>query len=130
MRHAFPSVVLASLLFAGCSYSEVAETHQGRLEEGDSKLDQDQSFYDSYDFRAKEGWQIVLELESTDFDAYVHLMDSDGNQLAHNDDVAADNQNARVEFVAPSSGTFTALANSFQGGATGAYTLKITARPR
>ena len=124
-----PVLAAGMLLASGCKNDPVNETHTGRLEEGDQKLEQDQSFYDSYSFRAKEGWKIVLELESGDFDAYVHLMDADNNQLAHNDDVAEGNTNSRLEFIAPSSGSYTALANSLRGGATGAYTLKITAGP-
>jgi serine protease Do len=129
-RRAGARLALAGLLLgaAGC-YGEVHEVHHGRLEPGDPVLEQDQSFYDSYEFKAKAGYRIVLELESDDFDAYVHLMDADGKQLVQNDDVAPNDTNARLEFTAPSSGTYFALANSFHGNSAGAYELTITAAP-
>lgn len=128
MRTKAIGVLTAALFSGGCAYGEVEESHRGRLEAGDSVLEQDESFYDSYEFRAKEGWKIVLELESDDFNAYVHLMDAEGKQLAHDDDGSEGSTNARLEYVARSSGKYYALANSYHGGATGAYTLRITAK--
>ncbi len=116
------------LSLAGC-YGEVHEVHEGRLEQGDPILQQDDSRYDSYEFRAKKGHRIVLELESEDFDAYVHLMDAEGRQITHNDDARPGTTNARLEYTAPESGTYFALANSYHGNATGAYKLTITAAP-
>jgi serine protease Do len=116
------------LTLAGC-YGEVHEVHRGRLEPSDPVLEQDDSHYDSYEFRAKKGHRIVLELASEDFDAYVHLMDAEGRQITHNDDAQPGTTNARLEYVAPESGTYFALANSLHGNATGAYELTITSAP-
>ncbi|MBC7170928.1 MAG: hypothetical protein H5U40_00790 [Polyangiaceae bacterium] len=119
-----PLTAMISLALAGC-HGDVDETHQGRLETSDSVLAQDESYYDAYEFRAKEGAKIVLELESPDFDAYVHLMDAEGRQLAHNNDAEPGATRARLEHTARASGTYNAVANSAHGSATGAYTLKI-----
>jgi hypothetical protein len=128
-KHATAPLLLSLLFVTGC-YGEVHEVHEGRLEQGDTVLEQDGSLYDSYEFKAKEGYVIVIDVESSDFDAYAHLMDADGNQLAHNDDAAEGSTNARVEFTAPASGTYFALANTFHGNSTGAYKLTINAAPK
>lgn len=115
---------------AGCGDPDpVDETHRGRLEEGDSVLEQDGSFYDEYAFKAAEGWNITVSMNSGEFDTYLHLIDPDGNQIATNDDVAAGDSNSRITVTAPSSGEYKVLANSLSGGQTGAYTLTIRAQP-
>ena len=43
------------------------------------------------------GKTYVLDLESTQFDAYLRLEDAKGNILAENDDIGPDNQNARLD---------------------------------
>lgn len=119
--------VVASL--AGCGKPEpVNATYQGTLAAGDKVLDTDQSLYDEYEFKAAEGWPITITMTSTAFDAYAHLIDADGNQLAHDDD-SAGGTNARVTFVAPKTGTYKAYANSITAGGLGAYTLMIQAGP-
>lgn len=114
---------------AGCSKPEpVNATYNGTLAAGDKVLETDNSLYDEYEFRAAEGWPITITMTSTAFDAYAHLIDADGNQLASDDD-GAGGTNSRVTFIAPKTGKYKAYANSLSSGATGAYTLVITAGP-
>lgn len=114
---------------AACGKPEpVNATYNGALAAGDKVLETDNSLYDEYEFKAAEGWPITITMTSTAFDAYAHLIDAEGNQLASDDD-GAGGTNAKVTFIAPKTGTYKAYANSLSGGATGAYTLVITAGP-
>lgn len=128
-------LAMASLLTAcqGPSASNERQgantTHEGRLEQGDAVLEQDGTFYDSYAFAAKEGDRITLEMNSSEFDPYLVLYDSESNQLAKNDDIQLPNKNSRIVFTAPRDDTYTVVANCFERGMSGAYTLSIRAEP-
>jgi serine protease Do len=130
-------VLVGPVLLACGSPAPVNRTEQGRLQTGDSVLQQDNSLYDSYTFEAAEGMRITLTMTSTEFDTYLHLLDKDGNQIAQNDDNAAAGgtgamagKNSQIIHTAPYSGTYTVYANAYQQGNQGAYTLNIvTATP-
>ncbi|MEM9072539.1 MAG: PPC domain-containing protein [Myxococcota bacterium] len=121
-------VVLIAALVSACG-GEVDETHQGRLEEGDSVHPQDGSFYDAYSFRTQAGYVLEVELTSEDFDAFLLLNGPDGDQIAQNDDREDGDQNAALSLTLPSSGTYTVFANSREEGEVGAYSLTIHAKP-
>ncbi len=117
---------LALLALAGCSKpTPINQNHTGRLETGDEVLTVDNSLFDKYEFDAAEGMTITATMNSTDFDAYLHLMDNDDNMLIQNDDMAAGNTNAQLTFVANRTGKYTILANAHSQGMQGAYTLNI-----
>jgi serine protease Do len=128
--------LLFTVLFAlvGCSKpGPISETHQGRIETGDTVLTTDNSLYDAYPFKAAEGMTITATMTSTEFDTYLHLIDSNGNQLAQNDDDATmgagpngAQTNSKITFTAPTTGDYQIYANAFRAGETGAYTLTIT----
>jgi serine protease Do len=125
-------LVLCAFAFA-CSKAEpIDETHEGALEDSDSVLEDDGSFYDHYSFRAQEGWQIEVSMESDEFDTYLLLVKgseatmSAEDLVQQNDDVGGGNTNSAISVAAPASGTYTVIANSFTAGETGAYTLRIT----
>lgn len=126
----FAAAASAAALLVGCSGPEpVNETHQGTLEEGDEVLEQDNSRYDEYSFRAKEGWNISVAMNSEAFDTYLHLIGPDGNTIQQNDDVAAGNTNSQITATAPASGEYKVIANSLSQGEQGAYTVTISAQP-
>lgn len=126
----FAAVALCVAALVGCSKPEpVNQSHEGRLEEGDSVLEQDNSLYDEYTFRADEGWNINVAMNSGEFDTYLHLLDPDGNTIMQNDDTAAGNTNSSISTTAPKAGEYTVLANSLDSSQNGAYTLTINAQP-
>ena len=126
----FAAAVLGAAVLVGCSDPDpVTESHQGRLEDGDSVLEQDNSLYDEYTFRAAEGWNINVAMNSGEFDTYLHLLDPDGNTIMQNDDVEAGNTNSAISTTAPRSGEYKVLANSLDSSNRGAYTLTINAQP-
>ncbi len=119
--------VLAVGMFAlvGCGKPDpINESHPGELVDGDQTLTTDQSKYDEYSFRAAEGDTIRLTMTSDAVDSYVHLIDKDGNQLAHDDD-SGGGKNARLEFRAPYTGSYRAYANTYDAAGRGAYSLQI-----
>ena len=118
------AIATSGALFAGCG-GEVNETHTGTLEAGDDIQPTDSSFQDPYTFSTKEGYQIDIQMTSTAVDSYLILSDPQGNKVGENDDAAEGSNDARISLVAPSSGTYTVLANTYQAGETGAYTLTI-----
>src|SRR5262245_4428569 len=65
----------------------------------------------------------VIDLESSDFDAYLRVLDSGGKQLASDDD-SGDGLNARLRFTPPKDGDYQVVATSFDSGQ-GNYLLKI-----
>lgn len=119
---------LCALVVAGCGIEPLEQTHQGSLSNEDARHPQDDSYYDAYTFDAKQGFEIELVLESTEFDAFLLLNDPTGEQIAQNDDRDEDDQNSRITIEAPAEGTYTVFANSRSEGETGAYTLTIRTR--
>jgi len=65
----------------------------------------------------------VIDLESTEFDTYLRILDAAGKQLADDDD-GGDRLNARIRFTAPRDGNYQIVATRFSGGQ-GNYLLKI-----
>jgi hypothetical protein len=118
-------------LLGACSPDPVNESHTGRLEESDSRHQADQSFYDEYKFKAKEGWTITIDMHSTEVDAFLQLRkDGRGDEyLQQHDDVAPDNRDAHIQVTADETTTYVVWANTASQGETGAYTLTITAQP-
>jgi hypothetical protein len=65
----------------------------------------------------------VIDLESSDFDAYLRVLDASGKQLASDDD-GGKGFNARLRFQPPSEGTYQIVATIYDSGE-GNYLLKI-----
>ncbi len=76
-------------------------------------------------FDGRAGEQVTILLESGAFDAYLTLQDATGNILATDDD-SAGNLNARIrDFALPADGTYTIIASSFSGAASGPFTITL-----
>ena len=113
------------ILVAGCS-GEVDEHHRGTLESGDKVMRDDNSFYDAYTFKTKEGFAIEVSMTSNEFDTYLILADPNDAKIGEDDD--SNGTNASLSLTAPISGSYTVVANSKTSGMTGAYELRISAR--
>ncbi len=110
----------------------VSRTHEGRLEVGDARHDADGSYLDEYRFDAERGWRVRVEMVSTELDPFLQVRRvgaTDRDFLRQNDDADDGDTTARISFRAPTRGTYVVWANSFQGGQTGAYRLRIEAGP-
>jgi hypothetical protein len=73
------------------------------------------------------GRSYVIDLHSTDFDAYLKLLDGKGKVLAENDDITPNNLDSRLIFTPNAHETFRIVATSFQERGRGAYVLTIRA---
>ena len=71
----------------------------------------------------KKTYQI--DMISNQFDAYLRLEDSKGNQLAEDDD-SGGNLNAQILFTPTKADDYRIIATTFGPGATGIYQLKVT----
>ncbi len=80
----------------------------GELAEGDRVLSQDQTLYDIYTFTGEAGNQVTIDLASGDFDAYLIVLNPEGEELAQDDD-SGGQTNARITATLPSSGLYTCL---------------------
>lgn len=77
----------------------------------------------TFPFTMRAGETYVIDLESAQFDAYLRLLDSNGRQLAVDDD-GGNGLNSRIIFRAPQSGTYQIIAGSLGNSGGGQYTLK------
>ena len=105
-------------------FSEIVE--QGVLEEGDRVIADDGSLYDFYPLQGKEGDFFTIYLESSDFDAFVALVDSSGKTVGENDDISQEDSNSQIEVTLPADGVYNVIVNTYDEKGTGEYTLKVT----
>ncbi len=104
--------------------AETLIEQEGSLVSGDAILD-DGSLYDQYTFSGNDGQYVTISLESEDFDPYLILLDPSGQRIGENDDVSSTNRNSRLIVTLPSTGLYTAVANSYESGKRGEYEIKI-----
>ncbi|MFO7892567.1 MAG: caspase family protein [Longimicrobiales bacterium] len=102
-------------------------TVSGRLTSSAPTLE-DGSHYHLWQFDGEAGQQVTITLTSDDFDSYLMLVRGmsvgpDG-ALAHDDD-GAGGLNSRITFTLPETGTYSAVANSYGAGSTGAYEIRF-----
>jgi hypothetical protein len=105
---------------------QLGSVTSGRLEAGGSQLPADGSYFDTYTFEGRAGQQIQITMTSDEIDAYLILLDPNGNSLIQNDD-SGDELNAQIVYTLPVSGRYTIYANAYSPGQTGAYRLELRA---
>lgn len=104
----------------------LGETTMGRLEPGDSVMG-DQSYADVFVFRPTVSGRIVIQVRSSDFDAYLIVQDAEGRTLASDDD-GGTGLDAQLTYEVVAGRTYRILANSYgEERRTGAY--RVTVRP-
>lgn len=84
----------------------------------------DGSYADFYAIFADAGQRAVLELRSSDFDAYMFLFDDAGNPLAFDDD-SAGGLDAYIDYTLPYSGMYVVVVNTYFPGESGLYSLSL-----
>jgi hypothetical protein len=96
----------------------------GRLEPGDSTLG-DGTFGDVFLFKPSASGQVVIDLTSSDFDAFLILQDAAGQTLLTDDD-SGDGTNARITYQVTAGETYRIIANSYGGTrTTGTYRIAV-----
>lgn len=102
----------------------VGQTVRGELTATDPKAGDD-SHYDLYTFRARQGERVTFTLRSSAFDAYLAVGRMEGGEFEDitSDDDGAGGTDARVTISFDEAGDYLVRANSLSQGETGAYTL-------
>jgi hypothetical protein len=102
----------------------LGETVTGRLEPGDSTLG-DSSYADVFLFRPAASGRVVIQLRSTDFDAYLLLQDADGHTIAADDD-GGSGTDSQLTYEVEAGRTYRIVANSYgDERSTGLYRLTV-----
>jgi len=101
------------------------QTVFGRLEAGDSVLG-DSTYADVFTFRAPRDGEIVVDLRSSEFDAYLLVKDANGVTQSTDDDGGDSGTDARVTMRVDRNQTYRFYANSYgQDRASGAYRIAV-----
>jgi hypothetical protein len=103
---------------------ECGDTVTGALETGECLL-QDDSFFDLYSFEIVERSGVDITLGSPTFDTYLIILGPDCSLIGENDDCGDATDSCLIGGVLDP-GTYFVVANSFDPGDTGAYTLSVT----
>jgi hypothetical protein len=123
-------LLVAAMPAAAQSVIRPGETVRGSLTASDRTLD-DGSSYDCFQLQARAGERIAVTLRSSDFDAYLAVVEgrdcSAGDPAETNDDGAGGTDSlVRTTLGA---GPYSIRANSLSQGERGAYTLSVEALP-
>lgn len=104
----------------------MGQSVQGRLSTSDPQM-YERGRFKVYQFRAVPGVRYVATMQSTDFDAYLHVARTVGgvtDYMATDDDGGSDT-NARLRFTVPAAGTYMLVAQSLGEDGTGAFTVSL-----
>lgn len=99
-------------------------SESGILEPSDGRLT-DNSLYDEYLFNGQRGQDVTITLTSQDFDAYLLLIDDQGNKLAEHDDIARDNSDSTIRISLPYTGQYRVIVNSYDQTGQGRYQMRV-----
>lgn len=103
----------------------VGQTRRGQLESGDWAM-MDGTFADIWYIELQAGQRVVITLRSSQFDAYLQLLDAAGAKVAEDDDSGGGGSAARITYTARVAGRFQIVVNNFgEDVDTGVYTLEI-----
>lgn len=83
------------------------------------------SYYRLYAFEGKAGQQVTIEIDSQQIDPSVILLYPDKKEVvAQNDDIAANNFNAKLSATLPADGVYLVLTSAFETGEVGNYNVR------
>jgi serine protease Do len=93
------------------------------LKQGDPQLPNN-SYYHLYGFKGRAGQTVTIEVNSDQVDPSVVVVFPKTKQaIAKNDDISAQDFNARVEVTLPEDGVYLVLTSAFESGESGEYKL-------
>jgi serine protease Do len=101
---------------------------QATLKKGDRVLPNN-SYFHLYAFEGKAGQQVTIEMTSSQIDSHLYLLLPGKEKLvAENDDISPTNFNSRLIVTLPENGIYYVLANTFEAGESGSYSLRALAQ--
>jgi len=78
-----------------------------------------------FELELMAGAVYTIQMDSSEFDPFLRLEDSTGQQVAFNDD-SGDGLNARIDYTPPETGLYRVICTSFIKGATGQFRLLVS----
>lgn len=106
------------------SHSRYLLSENGILNNQDDRLT-DNSLYDEYSFSGQQGQTVTISLNSQEFDAYLLLIDNQGNKIAENDDSAQNNSNSTIQIELPYTGQYKVIVNAYDQRGQGSYQMTV-----
>jgi hypothetical protein len=104
----------------------VGQSQAGELTGGDPRLSVDSTYAQEWTLDGRSGQTITIDLESSDFDAFIFLL-GPGLERPLQDDDAGGSCNARLTATLPQTGQYRVVVNAAQKHATGKFTLSVAA---
>jgi hypothetical protein len=101
----------------------------GELDTQDETHPADGSYLEKYSVTAKKDDVLLIRMESEDFDTFLVVGKSDGEEIAGNDDFISEQDDlahSQVLFKVPADGSYIILANSYEADEVGTYKLSVT----
>lgn len=133
-----PCVLLAALTLALTPIARGADdvayrTETGRLEPGDVRLSSGE-YFDEFPLEGKAGTVVILQLHSSEFDAFVQMSPRDrtgpaGDVTWHNNDQRVGNTDSCIGIVLPADAAYDLFVTSATANETGSYELRVTVLP-
>jgi serine/threonine protein kinase len=77
-----------------------------------------------YTFDGEQKREIVIDMNSNNFDPFLILQNPNGDKLEINGDRSINNSNAQIKVQLPSSGKYTVIARTTYPGESGKYTIR------
>ncbi|MGB3262930.1 MAG: pre-peptidase C-terminal domain-containing protein [Microcoleus sp.] len=93
-----------------------------------SVLPSDSSLYDEYTFEGTQGQKVVVTVESTEFDTYLAIFNSQGELVAENDDATQQNSNSELTVTLSASGRYRVIVNAYDPPPKGRGKYSLTVR--
>ena len=78
-----------------------------------SVLPSDSSLYDEYTFEGTQGQKVIITVESTEFDTYLAIFNSQGELLGENDDATQQNSNSEISVTLSANGRYRVIVNAY-----------------
>lgn len=103
------------------------QTVESELDEDDTVLESDNSFYETWTYQGSAGEDVRISMESDEFDTFVaigRMVDGEWEEIASMDD-GGDGTNSLLEVTLPENGEYVIRANALTSEMTGAYTLRV-----
>lgn len=89
------------------------------------------SYFHTYVFEGKAGQQITIEMNSQQIDSHLYLLlPAKERLIAENDDISSKDFNSRLTVTLPENGVYYLLANTFEAGESGSYSLRAAISQR
>ncbi len=109
--------------------SKVILEQKGELSPAKSSvLPSDSSLFDEYTFEGTQGQKVIVTVESTEFDTYVAILNSQGELVGENDDATQQNSNSELTVTLSTSGRYRVIVNALEPPPKGKGKYSLTVR--